>query len=223
MASEDAFQPWLSRWRLVPDGEAVSTHSSLLLPVQSDGAPAMLKIATIEEELNGAHLMAWYAGNGSARVLAHEGAGLLLERLGGQRSLIEMERSGRGTGNEDHLRGRREAARRERPHAAGDAVSGWPRFDKVRSGGTRTSGYAPRRRSAAWRRPSSTGRAWLARHRPERSASASELSTTPTCPATPKPGSPWKLASWSGGSTSWQGTRTWIRSDSSSGSWPIQA
>jgi Streptomycin 6-kinase len=54
MVSEDAFQPWPSRWRLVPDGEAVSSHSSLLLPVQSDGAPAMLKIATIEEELNGA-------------------------------------------------------------------------------------------------------------------------------------------------------------------------
>lgn len=96
MVSEDVFQPWLSRWRLVPDGEAISTHSSLLLPVQSDGAPAMLKIAKAEEELNGAHLMAWYAGNGAARVLAHEGPGLLLERLGGQRSLIEMERCGRG-------------------------------------------------------------------------------------------------------------------------------
>lgn len=96
MMSEDVFQPWLSRWRLVPAGEAIRTHSSLLLPVQSDGVPAMLKIATAEEELTGAHLMAWYAGNGAARVLAHEGPGLLLERLVGQRSLIEMERSGEG-------------------------------------------------------------------------------------------------------------------------------
>jgi streptomycin 6-kinase len=96
MASEDVFQPWLSRWRLVPEGEAISTHSSLLLPVRSDGAPAMSKIAMAEEELNGAHLMAWYAGDGAARVLAHEGRGLLLERLSGRRSLVEMERSGRG-------------------------------------------------------------------------------------------------------------------------------
>lgn len=90
------FQPWLARWRLVPDGEAISTHSSLLLPVQSDGAAAMLKIATVEEERRGANLMAWYAGDGAARVLAHEGSALLLERLGGRRSLVEMERSGRG-------------------------------------------------------------------------------------------------------------------------------
>jgi streptomycin 6-kinase len=96
MVSEDDFQPWLSRWGLVPEGEAICTHSSLLLPVQRDGVPAMLKIATAEEEINGAHLMAWYAGSGAARVLAHEGPGLLLERLSGQRSLIEMERSCRG-------------------------------------------------------------------------------------------------------------------------------
>ena len=96
MASEHVFQPWLSRWRLVPEGEAISTHSSLLLPVQSDGAPAMLKIATAEEELHGANLMAWYAGDGAARVLAHDGPALLLERLRGRRSLVEMERSGRG-------------------------------------------------------------------------------------------------------------------------------
>jgi streptomycin 6-kinase len=96
MASEDIFQPWLSCWRLVPEGEAISTHSSLLLPVRSKGVPAMLKIAMIEEELRGANLMVWYGGDGAARVLAHQGTCLLLERLGGQRSLIEMERSGRG-------------------------------------------------------------------------------------------------------------------------------
>jgi streptomycin 6-kinase len=93
---EGQFQPWLRRWRLVPDGEAISTHSSHLLPVQRDGVPAMLKIATLEEEERGANLMAWYAGDGAARVLAHEGPALLLERLGGTRSLVELERSGRG-------------------------------------------------------------------------------------------------------------------------------
>ena len=96
MAAEDIFKPWLARWRLAPDGKAISTHSSQLLPVRRDGVPAMLKIATIEEEVHGAHLMAWYGGDGAARVLAHDGPGLLLERLGGQRSLLDMERSRRG-------------------------------------------------------------------------------------------------------------------------------
>jgi streptomycin 6-kinase len=96
MASEAMFQPWLSRWRLVPDGDAIVTHSSRLLPVRQDGVPAMLKIATAEEEVGGAHLMAWYAGNGAARVLAHDADALLLERLSGPRSLIGLERDGRG-------------------------------------------------------------------------------------------------------------------------------
>jgi streptomycin 6-kinase len=57
----------------------------------------MLKIAIAEEELHGADLMSWYAGEGAARVLAHEGPALLLERLGGKRNLIEMESSGQGS------------------------------------------------------------------------------------------------------------------------------
>ena len=97
MDSQDVLQSWLTRWRLVPDGQIICTHSSLLLPVQSDSAPAMLKIAKAEEEINGAHLMSWYAGSGAARVLAHEGSALLLERLCGPQSLIEMERSGKGS------------------------------------------------------------------------------------------------------------------------------
>jgi len=95
MASEAVFQPWLSRWRLAPDGEAIVTHSSLLLPVRKGTVPAMLKIAIVEEEVRGANLMAWYAGDGAARVLAHEAPCILLERLRGQPSLLDMERSGR--------------------------------------------------------------------------------------------------------------------------------
>lgn len=94
---QDPFRLWLTRWRLVPDGEAFSTPptGSLLLPVLSDGAPAILKIATAEEEIRGAILMVWYAGDGAAMVLAHDGPALLLERLSGQRDLAEMARSGR--------------------------------------------------------------------------------------------------------------------------------
>src|SRR3569623_1091871 len=96
MAPDEVFEPRLARWRLVPDGGASVTHSRRLLPVRRDGVPAMLKIATAEEEGGGAHLMAWYAGNGAARVLAHGADALLLERLTGQRTLVELERSGRG-------------------------------------------------------------------------------------------------------------------------------
>jgi streptomycin 6-kinase len=87
---------WRARWRLEPDGEAFATpHSgSVMQPVFSDGAPAMLKIAAAEEEARGANLMDWYGGDGAARVLAHEGPALLLERLPARRDLASMARAG---------------------------------------------------------------------------------------------------------------------------------
>jgi streptomycin 6-kinase len=89
-------ETWMSRWRLTPDGEPISTpHTgSLLIPVLHDGAPAILKITTEEEEVRGANLMVWYGGDGAARVLAHEGPALLLERLTGTRDLARMARAG---------------------------------------------------------------------------------------------------------------------------------
>src|ERR1700722_6700576 len=92
---DDIFQPWLRRWNLTPDGPDFTTkYGSRLMPVLKDGAPAMLKIASHDEERNGARLMAWYAGQGTARVLEIEHEALLLERLTGNRSLAEMARSG---------------------------------------------------------------------------------------------------------------------------------
>jgi streptomycin 6-kinase len=88
------FEPYLSRWDLVPDGEAVITHSSRLLPVLYRGETAMLKIAVEAEEKRGALLMVWWDGNGAARVLHHEGDALLLERAIGPRSLEAMARDG---------------------------------------------------------------------------------------------------------------------------------
>jgi streptomycin 6-kinase len=82
--------PWLGRWELVPDGEPIETAGGLLLPVRRNGEPAMLKIAREEEERRGGRLMAWWAGDGAARVLARHGPALLLERLDGPRSLAAM-------------------------------------------------------------------------------------------------------------------------------------
>ena len=89
------FEPYLSRWELVRDGEPLVTHSSRLLPVLYRGEQAMLKIAVETEEKRGGLLMLWWDGDGAARVLAHEGDALLLERATGPRSLEAMARDGR--------------------------------------------------------------------------------------------------------------------------------
>jgi streptomycin 6-kinase len=89
------FEHYLARWQLEPDGEPITTHSSRLLPVHRDGAPAMLKIAIEPEERWGSTLMVWWGGDGAARVLADDGDALLMERALGEGSLVEMARNGR--------------------------------------------------------------------------------------------------------------------------------
>ncbi|MPZ33135.1 MAG: APH(6) family putative aminoglycoside O-phosphotransferase [Rhodospirillales bacterium] len=84
----------LARWDLVPDGEPITTPSSLLLPVRHNGVSAMLKIAREDEERRGGALMAWWDGDGAARVLAQHGPALLLERANGPRSLAAMVAAG---------------------------------------------------------------------------------------------------------------------------------
>lgn len=79
----------------MPDGLAVSTPSSHLLPVQWYGRPAMLKVATVPDETTGGRLMAWWNGDGAASVYAAEGDAILLERGYGARSLAALARSGR--------------------------------------------------------------------------------------------------------------------------------
>jgi streptomycin 6-kinase len=89
------FAEWLARWDLAQDGEPIRTHSSSLLPVHRAGVPAMLKVAHAAEERAGARLMAWWDGGGAARVLAHDGDALLLERATGPASLAGLVRAGR--------------------------------------------------------------------------------------------------------------------------------
>ncbi|ATQ41068.1 aminoglycoside phosphotransferase family protein [Caulobacter mirabilis] len=94
-ALDPQFPPYLRDWRLSQDGAPIVTHSSLLLPVRTEGgAPAMIKLPHEIEEKRGAAVMVWWEGDGAAAVLAHgpEGA-LLMERATGPRSLADMAAS----------------------------------------------------------------------------------------------------------------------------------
>lgn len=93
--SEPDFSPYLSLWHLTPDGAPIVTHAARLLPVQHAGKPAMLKVATEEDEKQGGVLMNWWDGQGAARVLAHDHDAILLERATGHRSLASYSRTGR--------------------------------------------------------------------------------------------------------------------------------
>jgi len=88
------FERYLKCWDLTPDGDPIRTHSSDLLPVRWNGVPAMLKIARSDEERRGAALVAWWNGNGAARVLAQDENAVLVERATGDRSLTKIARSG---------------------------------------------------------------------------------------------------------------------------------
>lgn len=89
------FDAYLARWGLAPDGEAILTHSSALLPVRRHGMAMMLKVARVPEERAGARLMCWWDGEGAAPVLEHDGDAVLMERALGPGSLVEMARGGR--------------------------------------------------------------------------------------------------------------------------------
>lgn len=86
----DAFNKYLSSWELTLDGEPFFTPTSQLLPVRYNNTPAMLKIALSDEERNGGVLMVWWHGQGAAKILAHDGDALLMERAVGKESLVTM-------------------------------------------------------------------------------------------------------------------------------------
>jgi len=97
MQSADAL---LRRWHSEPDGEPFATSTSVLIPARRDGAAVMLKIATVAEEARGNAVMAFWNGRGSARVLEHEAAAVLLERATGARSLEALSEAGDATDDE---------------------------------------------------------------------------------------------------------------------------
>ena len=65
------FLPHLERWSLVPDRAPIATLNSRLRPLRRRGHAAMLNVLSEEERVGGA-LMAWWAGDGAAAVLAYD-------------------------------------------------------------------------------------------------------------------------------------------------------
>ncbi len=83
MMPDAVLQTLLSRWKLTPDGDAIATPGSHLLPVRWQGRAAMLKIAHQDEERQGGAVMAWWNGDGAADVFAHDDDAVLLARAPG--------------------------------------------------------------------------------------------------------------------------------------------
>jgi streptomycin 6-kinase len=85
---------YLQQWQLEPDGKPFKTYACWLQPVRYQQQPAMLKIALEAEEQRGGLLMAYWNGDGAARVWRQEGPALLLERLNSTPALAQMARNG---------------------------------------------------------------------------------------------------------------------------------
>ncbi len=85
---------FLVEWYLVPDGPLLTTHSSWVLPVRHEDSPAVLKVARIPDEQSGYRLMAWWDGQGAAKVFASSAGALLMERAAGTSDLAKMAWSG---------------------------------------------------------------------------------------------------------------------------------
>lgn len=83
------FDRYIHLWNLIPDGEAIYTPSSGLLPVCYNHSPAMLKVALCVEEKRGNRLMARWNGRGAAQVFASDGDAILLERASSTLSLAD--------------------------------------------------------------------------------------------------------------------------------------
>ncbi|KVL58194.1 3'-kinase [Burkholderia cepacia] len=88
------FDRYLGLWGLVPDGGPILTATGGLLPVLWHARPAMLKVATCDEERRGNALMTWWNGHGAAQVWQHDSDAILLERAQPAPSLAQLSASG---------------------------------------------------------------------------------------------------------------------------------
>ncbi|WP_189098336.1 aminoglycoside phosphotransferase family protein [Deinococcus knuensis] len=114
---------YLRRWNLTPDGAAIRTPSSDLMPVRWQGRPAMLKVARSAEEQRGNDLMVWLEGEGAARVYRHGGAALLMERLESAPDLAALALGGQDDAATRILCGAAAGVHRDRPQPPATLLS----------------------------------------------------------------------------------------------------
>lgn len=88
------FAPWLERWALTPDGEAISGTWATVLPVRRGDELGMLKAGLTDSETAALDLLAWYDGDGAVRLLERGDGAVLMERAVGTRSVADMARAG---------------------------------------------------------------------------------------------------------------------------------
>ena len=170
----EIFGKYLTRWRLIPDGDPILTRGSRLLPVRMEGTPAMLKVAIDAEEKFGGLLMSCWDGQGAARVFAHEEDALLMERAEGPASLADMAQAMAPSGGDDeasrlicrvvagcmqrdqYMEGARFQTSFRLRGGSGrwsPRRQAWRNFSRVRGNGTRTAGIGAGCRAVAWRHP----------------------------------------------------------------------
>ncbi|UQO37612.1 aminoglycoside phosphotransferase family protein [Burkholderia cepacia] len=124
------FDRYLALWGLVPDGGPILTASGGLLPVLWQARPAMLKVATCDEERRGNALMTWWNGHGAAQVWLHDSDAILLERARPAPSLAQLSASGH---DDDTMRIACGVVARLHAHRAPEPVSVVPLRDWFRS------------------------------------------------------------------------------------------
>ncbi|KER73200.1 3'-kinase [Burkholderia cepacia] len=139
------FDRYLGLWGLAPDGNPILTASGGLLPVVWQSRPAMLKIATCDEERRGNALMTWWNGQGAAQVWQHDGDAVLLERAQPVPTLAGFSASGR---DDDAMRIACDVVARLHAHRVPEPPSVVPLHDWFRALLSDTSGSDVLHRSA---------------------------------------------------------------------------
>ncbi|WP_175952613.1 aminoglycoside phosphotransferase family protein [Burkholderia sp. BCC0405] len=139
------FDRYLALWGLVPDGGPILTASGGLLPVVWQGRPAMLKVATCDEERRGNALMTWWNGQGAAQVWRHDGDAVLLERAQPAPTLAGYSASGH---DDDAMRIACDVVARLHAHRASEPPSVMPLHDGFHALLSDASGNDVLRRSA---------------------------------------------------------------------------
>jgi streptomycin 6-kinase len=92
---DPVFAPYVIRWDLTPDSAPIATPTARLLPVRYADTLAMLKVFTRDEAKQGTSLLAWWKGEGAARVYEFHDDAMLMERATGDRSLLDYACNGR--------------------------------------------------------------------------------------------------------------------------------